>query len=86
MRISVMITESRKESVEREDSISSGPIQPEAETVATSLQLTRFPIVPLVAIVAAAALLLALITGHRLMPALPFPYGQAKNLPRDPNR
>ncbi len=73
MKISVMITESRKESVEREDSISRGPIHPEAETVATSLQLTRYQIVLLVAIVVAAALLLAIITGYRLMPPLPFP-------------
>ncbi|MCJ2555477.1 MAG: hypothetical protein LN410_04705, partial [Candidatus Thermoplasmatota archaeon] len=60
-------------SVEREDAVSSGPIHPEAETVAISLQLTRFQIVLLVAIVVAAALLIAIITGYRLMPTLPFP-------------
>ncbi len=73
MKISVMITESRKGSVEWEDIVSSGPIHPEAETVATSLQLTRFQIVLLVAVVVAAGLLLAIITGYRLMPPLPFP-------------
>ncbi len=73
MRISVMITESRKGSVEREDLVSSGPIHPRAETVATSFQLTRRQGVLLVAIVVAAALLIAIITGYRLMPTLPFP-------------
>ncbi len=73
MKISVMITESRKGSVEREGLASSAPIHPEAETVAISLQLTRFQIGPLVAMVGAAALLIAILTGYRLMPTLPFP-------------
>ncbi len=78
MKISVMITESRKGSVEREGLASSAPIHPEAETVAISPQLTRFQIVLLVAIVGATALLFAIITGYRLMPPLPFPSGKSK--------
>ena len=71
MRISVMIPEIRKESVEREDWASWGALQPEAEPVATRLQRTQWQIILFVVVVA--ALLIAIIASYGLMPRGPIP-------------